>query len=273
MTLKAEDGNGGSDTLAVTITLTDVDRAAGPACGPLGDRGRRQPHQPVGELDDADEHRSHHRQLRSAVPGRHERELDRRPPNPDRHQRDDPGPDREHLLPGAGAGEKRRRREPLVAVRVGADRRTGSARRADEPQRHARQPRGDAQLGRSPPAARRSRGYEYEQDVSGRWISTGSTDTTTTVTRPDQRSELTRFGCGRSIAPERARPPAPRRASPRPRCPAHRRASASRAATGRWNSVGRRLPQTAGIRSPATSTSRAAPAPGSPPAARTRTPR
>ena len=24
--------------------------------------------------------------------------------------------------------------------------------------------------------------YEYEQDVSGRWISTGSTDTTTTVT-------------------------------------------------------------------------------------------
>ena len=79
---------------------------AGPAGGPLGVLGRRQHHQPVGDLDGADEHRSHHRHLRPAVPGRHQRDLHRRPPERDRHQRDDHGPDREHPLPGAGAGHQ-----------------------------------------------------------------------------------------------------------------------------------------------------------------------
>ncbi len=53
-------------------------------------------HQPVGKLDGAVEHRSRHQRLRPAVPRGYQRELDHRPPERERHQRDDHGPNREH---------------------------------------------------------------------------------------------------------------------------------------------------------------------------------
>ena len=154
--------------------------AAGPARGPLGDRGRRQPHQPVGELDGADEHRSRHRQLRPAVPGRHDRELDQRPPEPARHQRDDPGltestsyqvqvlaRNAEGVSPWSlpGSGQTGALGAPDVPTGLGATRGNRQVMLSWV------QPSGGAEV----------TGYEYEQDVSGRWISTGSTDTTTTV--------------------------------------------------------------------------------------------
>ena len=147
VTLKADDGNGGTDTIAVTITLTNVieppDRPAAPSVTATAGTADSLD----GELDGAVEHRSRHRQLRPAVPGRQQRELDQRPPERERHQRDDREPDRQHLLPGAGAGDQRRRRQPLVAARFGAAQRAGSAKRAaPEPGRHARQPAGDATL-------------------------------------------------------------------------------------------------------------------------------
>ena len=223
VTLKADDDNGGSDTLAVTITITDVeeppDRPAAPSVTAVGGHDG----QPGGELDGAVEHRSRHRQLRPAVPGRHRRELDQRPPERERHQRDDREPDREHLLPGAGAGEKRRRRQPLVAARFGADRRAGGARRAAQPRRHARQPAGDAQLG---PAIRRRGGHRLriragpfrDLDLHGQHGHQLHGD------RPDERPELHVSGAGGQQRRARARPPPPRRASPPPRCPARRRA-------------------------------------------------
>ena len=100
----AENGNLALAETAVTNAI--VPTPAGPAGGAVGVLGRRQHHQPVGDLDGADEHRPRHRHLRPAVPARHQRELHQRPPERERHQRDDHGPDREHVLPGAGAGHQ-----------------------------------------------------------------------------------------------------------------------------------------------------------------------
>ena len=61
VTLKADDDNGGSGTLAVTIDLTDVEEPPDRPCGPLGDRDGGHDGQPGGELDGAVEHRSRHR--------------------------------------------------------------------------------------------------------------------------------------------------------------------------------------------------------------------
>ena len=121
VTLKADDDNGGTDTIAVTITITDVNEPPDRPAAPLGVVSLRQHDESGGELDGTVEHRSRHRQLRPAVPGRHQRELDQRPPERERHQRHHREPDHQHLLPGAGAGDQRRRRQPLVAARFGAD--------------------------------------------------------------------------------------------------------------------------------------------------------
>ena len=41
VTVKADDSNGGTDTIAVTITVTDVNEPPGPACGALSVLGRK----------------------------------------------------------------------------------------------------------------------------------------------------------------------------------------------------------------------------------------
>ena len=56
VTVKVDDGHGGTDTVTVTIERLGRGRAAGPARGALGVLGRRQHHQPVGDLDRAGEH-------------------------------------------------------------------------------------------------------------------------------------------------------------------------------------------------------------------------
>ena len=88
---------------------------------PVGSRSHGEPQhdqQPDGELARAIEHRpAGHRQLRPAAAGSHDRELDQRPPERERHQRHDLWPDRRpYRLPGAGEGHQRRGRRRLVAA-------------------------------------------------------------------------------------------------------------------------------------------------------------
>ena len=156
VTLKADDDNGGTDTIAVTITLTNVieppDRPAAPSVTATAGTtdslsvNWTTPSNSGPAIDDYD------LRYREGTGG----SWTNGPPERERHQRHHREPDRQHLLPGAGAGDQRRRRQPLVAVRFGADRRAGGARRAAQPRRHARQPAGDAQLG---PAIRRRGGH------------------------------------------------------------------------------------------------------------------
>ena len=76
--------------------------------------------------------------------------------------------------------------------------------------------------------------YEYEQDVSGTWISTGSTATDYTVRNLTNGQTYTFKVRAVNSDGAGARPPPRRRASRPRRSPARRRASAPRAATKRW---------------------------------------
>ena len=57
VTVKADDGNGGTDTIAVTITLTNVIEPPGRPAAPSVSSVGRQHHQPVGDVDGTGEHR------------------------------------------------------------------------------------------------------------------------------------------------------------------------------------------------------------------------
>ena len=70
--------------------------------------------EPDGELVGTDQRRSGHHRLRRAVPGRHQRELERRQPRRHRHHGDAHGPVGEHVVSGAGAGHQRRGHRRVV---------------------------------------------------------------------------------------------------------------------------------------------------------------
>ena len=80
VTVKAEDSAGGTDTVALTITVTDVNEPPSAPRRPHR-RGRLgQQRQPGCDLDGAGQRRqARHRLLRPALPARDERGLDRRP--------------------------------------------------------------------------------------------------------------------------------------------------------------------------------------------------
>ena len=129
---------------AGTATVTATWPAAPGRHGDL-----RKHHEPGCDLDRAGQHgQAGHQRLRPALPGGHQRELDRRPAEPDRRQRQHREPDRRHLLPGAGARHQRRGRRPLVRLghrehRHLEQHRPGCAAVAD---RGRREPGGDAEV-------------------------------------------------------------------------------------------------------------------------------
>ena len=149
VTVKADDRRGGTDTVAVSITLTDVDEPAGRARRAGGDPDPGLDHQPRGELDGAGQRRaSPDNQLRPALLRgfgcglRRGQRLQQRPAERDGHVLDPHRPDRGDGLPGAGAREQRRGRRRVV----------GERRR-----RHPRDAQRRAQAGRTrfPTASRR----------------------------------------------------------------------------------------------------------------------
>ena len=92
------------------------ERGPGAAGGADGDGDRGIDHQPVRELDRASDHRSRHRRLRPALPRGHERELEQRPAERDRHACQHRQPRRRNLVPGAGTRHQRRGQQQLVAL-------------------------------------------------------------------------------------------------------------------------------------------------------------
>ena len=116
--VKADDGNGGADTVTVTINLTDVDEPplapAAPTVTATPDTtdslsvSWRAPSNTGRPAID-----SYDLQYREGTTGN----WTNGPQKRERHQRDDLGPDRRpRRLPGAGAGHQRRRRRQLVAA-------------------------------------------------------------------------------------------------------------------------------------------------------------
>ena len=195
VTLKADDDNGGSDTLAVTITVTDVeeppDRPAAPSVTAT-----------AGTTDSLS--------VNWTAPSNTGPAID----NYDLQYREGTGGSWTNgpqnvsgtsatigsLTEGTSYQVQVRARNaegdsPWSLARFGADRRAGGARRADGPRRHARQPAGDAQLG---PAIRRRGGYALriragpfrDLDLHGRHGHQPHGD------RPDQRSDLHVPGAG-----------------------------------------------------------------------------
>ena len=149
VTVKADDGNAGTATVAVTITVTDVaEPPAAPAAPAVTATSASTTSLDV-SLDRAGQPgQAGHQRLRPALPGGHRRELDRRPAGPDRRERQHREPDRRHLLPGAGARHQRRGRRPLVRLGQREHRhleqhRPGCAAVAD---RGRREPGGDAEV-------------------------------------------------------------------------------------------------------------------------------
>ena len=143
VTVKADDGNAGTATTAVTITVTDVaEPPAAPAAPTVTATSASTTSVDVAWTAPANPGKPDHQRLRPALPGGHRRELDRRPAEPSRRERQHREPDRRHLLPGAGARHQRRGRRPLV--RLGQrEHRHLEQRRADirEPDGHAQRAR------------------------------------------------------------------------------------------------------------------------------------
>ena len=156
VTLKAEDGNDGSDTLAVTITITDVEEPPGRPAAPS-----------VSSVDG----NTTSLDVNWTAPSNSGPDID----NYDLRYREGSsgswtnGPQNvsgaSATISGLTAGTSyqvqvlARNAEgdsPWSLPGFGADRRAGGARRAAQPRRHARQPAGDAQLG---PALRRRGGH------------------------------------------------------------------------------------------------------------------
>ena len=145
VTIKADDDNGGTDTMAVTINVTDVDEPPSRACGAerVGDLGLD--HERGRDLERTGEHRqAGHHELRPAIPRGRLRRLHRRPAGPDRHQCKHHRPDGGHHLPGAGARHQRRGRRALVRLRLRQHRHPGQHR----PDGRQRDPEPDCDGGR-----------------------------------------------------------------------------------------------------------------------------
>ena len=90
-------------------------------------RGGRIDDEPDGELVGAVQRGSGHHGLRRAVPGGHERELERRGPRRHGGHGDAHGPVGEHVLPGAGAGDQRRGHGLVVGLGQRHDGQRGAA--------------------------------------------------------------------------------------------------------------------------------------------------
>ena len=181
VTLKAEDDNGGSDTLAVTITITDVEEPPGRPAAPSVTAVDGTPTSllvnwtaPTNTGPDIDNYDLRYREGTSGswtngpqnvsgtsetIPGLTESTSYQVQVLARNAEGNSPW-----SLPGSG------QTGALGApdVPTGLDATRGN----QEVMLSWVQPSGGAEVTH----------YEYEQDVSGRWISTGSTDTTTTVT-------------------------------------------------------------------------------------------
>ena len=180
VTLKADDSNGGTDTLAVTITITDVNEPPGRPAAPS-----------VTAVDGSPTSLS----VNWTAPSNTGPAID----NYDLRYREGTtgnwtnGPQNQ---PGTsatiqGLTESTSYQVQVLARNVEGDSpwslpgsgQTGALGAPDVPTGLGAT-RGNRQVMLSwvqPSGGAEVTGYEYEQDVSGRWISTGSTDTTTTV--------------------------------------------------------------------------------------------
>ena len=195
VTLKAEDDNGGSDTLAVTITVTDVeeppDRPAAPSVSSVdGNTTSLEVNwtAPSNTGPDIDNYDLRYREGTSGswtngpqnesgtsatIPGLTESTSYQVQVLARNAEGDSPW-----SLPGSGQ--------------------TGALGAPDVPHSLDATP-GNRQVMLSwvqPSGGAEVTHYEYEQDVSGRWISTRSTDTDYHGDRPDQRPELHVSGAG-----------------------------------------------------------------------------
>ena len=98
--------------------------------------------EPERELVGAVQRGSGHHGLRRAVPGGHQRGLERRGPRRHGDDGDADGPVGEHLLPGAGAGDQRRGHGRLVGLGQRHDGRGGGRRLSPRHHHHLRGGRG-----------------------------------------------------------------------------------------------------------------------------------
>ena len=98
VTVKADDSHGGTDTVMVAITVTDVDEPPGRPAAPAGVGDGGIEHQPGRDLGRAVEHRSRDHHLRPAIPRGRQRELYRWPSACDRHQRHHRESDADHVV-------------------------------------------------------------------------------------------------------------------------------------------------------------------------------
>ena len=181
VTLKADDSNGGTDTLAVTITITDVEEPPGRPAAPSVTAVDGSPTSlsvnwtaPTNTGPAIDNYDLRYREGTSGswtngpqnqpgtsatIPGLTESTSYQVQVLARNAEDDSP-------WSPSGSGQTGALGAPDVPTSLSA------TRGNQEVMLSWIQPSGGAEV----------TGYEYEQDVSGRWISTGSTDTTTTVT-------------------------------------------------------------------------------------------
>ena len=109
VTVKATDSSNASDTITVTIVVTDVAEKPATPAAPTVRAPEEIEHQPVGNLDGAGPERwpAAYR-LRRGIPPGHEWRLGRLAAPRHRHHNDDYGAQAAHRLSGAGAGLQRR---------------------------------------------------------------------------------------------------------------------------------------------------------------------
>ena len=116
VTVTATSGTGEREktaTQTITVTVTDVS-TRGPGQAGRADGDGRVGVEADGELVGAVERGPGDHRLRRAIPGGHQRELERRQPRRHRHHGDADGPVGEHVVSGAGAGHQRRGHRRVV---------------------------------------------------------------------------------------------------------------------------------------------------------------
>ena len=115
VTVSVSDGNGGSDSISVTITVTDVNEQPGrPAAPSVGATANSDTSLDVSwtapGLNGGPAITGYNLQYRQGTSG----SFTNGPQKRQRHERDDRGPDRRHVVSGAGAGAERRNAQRLV---------------------------------------------------------------------------------------------------------------------------------------------------------------
>ena len=116
VTVSVSDGNGGTDSIGVTITVTDVNEQPGrPAAPSVGATANSDTSLDVSwtapGLNGGPAITGYHLQYRQGTSGT----LHERPAERQRHERDDHGSDCGHVVSGAGARAERRNTQRLVA--------------------------------------------------------------------------------------------------------------------------------------------------------------